>query len=112
MQDTVLVRLFYHQNTAHTNAVVSQAGTKLVHHLQMLARRRRQHTKRLTHLENQNVQGANAVVHADTRRPAGMSKTTEPFDLEVSIIVSNLPEENDEDLKMNINALIQEGIQI
>ena len=31
-------------------------------------------TKRLTHLENQNVQGANAVVHADTRRPAGMSK--------------------------------------
>ena len=48
-------------------------------------------TKRLTHLENQNVQGANAVVHADTRRPAGMSKPTDPFDPEVSIIVSYLP---------------------
>ena len=69
-------------------------------------------TKRLTHLENQNVQGANAVVHADTRRPAGMSKPTDPFDPEVSIIVSHLPEENDEDLKMKINTLIKEGLQI
>ena len=69
-------------------------------------------TKRLTHLENQNVQGASAGVHADTRRPAGMSKPTDPFDPEVSIIVSNLPEENDEDLKMKINTLIKEGLQI
>ena len=30
---------------------------------------------------------------------------TDPFDPEVSIIVSNLPEENDEDLNMKINTL-------
>ena len=41
-----------------------------------------------------------------------MSKPTDPFDPEVSIIVSNLPEENDEDLKMKINTIIKEGLQI
>ena len=39
MQDTVLAQLMYHLNAAHTNAVVSHAGTTLVHHL-MQARRR------------------------------------------------------------------------
>ena len=39
-QDTVLAKLLYHLNTAHINASVSRVGTKIIHHLQMLAQRR------------------------------------------------------------------------
>ena len=39
-QDTVLAKLLYHLNTAHTNASVARVGTTLVHHLQMPAQRR------------------------------------------------------------------------
>ena len=56
-----------------------------------------------------SLQGVNTGVHSDTRRPDERSKPTDPFDSEVSIIVSNLLEENDEDLKMKINILFKFG---
>ena len=40
MQDTVLAQSLYHLNTAPTYVVVSHVGTTLVHHFQILARRR------------------------------------------------------------------------